>query len=387
MTDKEYFNWLQKQQNNITEDVQKAIDEQIRLGEIAREKQDQYYKLQDKEIELLKIGGQKFFEKYPGEINIPENDMPIIDIIDGIIKQSLLTPQKNADVVSKMNEIPELKQHGKMVNEIAQSAYEYVQSFFELETKIRQDRENLFSQEYLDKMSQFADEGVLLYFLETPDMPLLDNELTTQKIIDIFYYKECATLQTLLYSIMQLRDASPSMKRKTDDIEICLQLIIYGYSYNKDNNQGYFRTATRNLFALLDNEHKKCADVFEGIINKKKRYRTGLQRANKIHKLIDDLNLKWENMVWDKINSFYKKINLSEKCIGVINRNSIVHGDYTFNEIDVSANDVMKLMLLWINMRLLADELCHIDEMLGIFLTYLPSIIKNEMNKCSSNLD
>ena len=313
--------------------------------------------------------------------------MPIIDIIDGIIKQSLLTPQKNADVVSKMNEIPELKQHGKMVNEIAQSAYEYVQSFFELETKIRQDRENLFSQEYLDKMSQFADEGVLLYFLETPDMPLLDNELTTQKIIDIFYYKECATLQTLLYSIMQLRDASPSMKRKTDDIEICLQLIIYGYSYNKDNNQGYFRTATRNLFALLDNEHKKCADVFEGIINKKKRYRTGLQRANKIHKLIDDLNLKWENMVWDKINSFYKKINLSEKCIGVINRNSIVHGDYTFNEIDVSANDVMKLMLLWINMRLLADELCHIDEMLGIFLTYLPSIIKNEMNKCSSNLD
>ena len=304
----------------------------------------------------------------------------MIERIENIVSQVFVDEEKHSDIMSKMNEIPELKKHGEMVDEIAISAFDFVRAYCDLESKIQQDREKLFSKEYMDKMAQLADEGVFLYFLETPDMPLLDEELTAQKIIDLFYHSNCFSLQTLFYNIMQLRDASPSMKRKTDDIDICFQLLIFGYSHCQNNNGAYYRSVARNMFALLDAEHKKCANVFEGFFEKKKTFRNGLQRSLKIQQLVNNLNVQWENTVWEKINEYYRKITIKDKQDGVIHRNSIIHGDYESENIDVSSNDAMKLMLLWINMRLLADKLSYMNEIMEIFLTYLPAIIKQNID-------
>lgn len=74
------------------------------------------------------------------------------------------------------------------------------------------------------------------------------------------------------------------MKRNIDDLFITVELLI----------SGYYRSAARNLFALLDSEHKKAADAFEGYFDKRKKYGKGHLRAEKIRGLVDKLNVDWE---------------------------------------------------------------------------------------------
>lgn len=71
----------------------------------------------------------------------------------------------------------------------------------------------------------------------------------------------------------------------------------------------------------------------------------------------------------------YAKIVSSSPTIGVINRNVIVHGDYDSNLMDVDSYAVIKLVLLWLNLRIVADYLCNVAEILDNLLQYLPAII------------
>lgn len=60
---------------------------------------------------------------------------------------------------------------------------------------------------------------------------------------------------------------------------------------------------------------------------------------------------------------------------GVIHRNSIVHGDYDSQLIDVDKYAATKLMLLYLNLRIIADYFSNKAEILENLLLYLPSII------------
>ncbi len=52
-------------------------------------------------------------------------------------------------------------------------------------------------------------------------------------------------------------------------------------------------------------------------------------------------------------------------------RNGIVHGDYPENAIDTNAEEVGKLVLLWLNLRLLADSLSILEDGYNSVLSYI----------------
>lgn len=57
---------------------------------------------------------------------------------------------------------------------------------------------------------------------------------------------------------------------------------------------------------------------------------------------------------------------------GVINRNALIHGDYNSNTMDVSSRDAVKIMLMWVNLRLIADHFCNIEELYENRITMIP---------------
>lgn len=56
---------------------------------------------------------------------------------------------------------------------------------------------------------------------------------------------------------------------------------------------------------------------------------------------------------------------------GVCFRNGIVHGDYTEDAIDTNAEEVGRLVFLWLNLRLLADNLSVLEDGYKSVLSYL----------------
>lgn len=136
---------------------------------------------------------------------------------------------------------------------------------------------------------------------------------------------------------------------------------------------GCYRAASRNLFALIESEHKKCADAFEGFFEKAKKFKNGLARSKKITKLLENLNIEWDKRCWQKINAYYQKVVINN---GPIDRNAIVHGDYYSDKMDIDKYDAMKLILLWLNLRLIADNLMNLHDMYDSFSAMLPEILK-----------
>lgn len=352
----------------MTTEIKNAISEQRKLHSIAVQKREEFDALYGKSVELLKTGGEKFFEKYPEYRKEMELGDTKFEVADRALKLAITTPERLKEITAKMREIPELEENDKLNSEIAKAGYEYFVAFTNLTDKINKDREELFSAEYREKLSALSDEGVILYFLETPDLPLLNDKYDGKFLLDTFYVNNCLSIKILLQEFF-MDNPSPSMKRKADDLYITVELL----------NNGFYRSAARNLFALLDSEHKKAADAFEGYFDKRKKYGKGHLRAEKISGLVDKLNIDWETAAWEKVNKYYQKVTSTSPVDGVIHRNSIVHGDYYNSLLDIDKYDVIKLFLLWLNMRLIADLICNIDEMYDLFLQYLPSYILNKL--------
>lgn len=137
---------------------------------------------------------------------------------------------------------------------------------------MRKDREELFSSEYKVKMESYADDGLFLYYLETPDLPRLDKDIQAKDIIDAFLYSDCEGLNVLFSSLLDMNKPGISMIRKQEDIMATIELI----------RCGYYRSAVRNLFALLDSEHKKAANTYEGIVAKRKQYKKVISVLKKL---------------------------------------------------------------------------------------------------------
>lgn len=370
MTEQEYIEFVIKQGQLMTSEIKNAISEQRRLHSIAVQKREIFDSVYEKSFELIKIGTEKFFKKYPEYKQEMELGETKIEVVDRALKLAITTPDKLKEITAKMKEIPELEENEKLNSEIAKASYDYLVAFTNLTDKINKDREELFSAEYREKLSALADEGVILYFLETPDLPLLENKYDGKFLLETFYINNCLAIKILLQEFF-MDNPSPSMKRKADDLYITVELL----------NNGFYRSAARNLFALLDSEHKKAADAFEGYFEKRKKYGKGHLRAKKISDLVDKFNIDWETIAWEKVNKYYQKVVSTIPVDGVVHRNSIVHGDYFNALLDVDKYDVIKLFLLWLNMRLIADLICNIDELYDLFLQFLPSYILSKLDK------
>lgn len=128
----------------------------------------------------------------------------------------------------------------------------------------------------------------------------------------------------------------------------------------------------KQILAIFEGEHKKCADAFEGFWEKTRIFKNGFQRSKKIQELLDKaIDVEWESKAWKKIDTYYQKIS-GKPIEGVINRNALIHGDYNSNTMDVSSRDAVKIMLMWVNLRLIADHFCNIEELYENRMTMIP---------------
>lgn len=363
MNEEIYLDLLAKQREMMTQECAYAILEQQRLHGIVIEKQQIKDELEDKWYNLFTIGCQKFFEQYPDAKGI----LPETEIRAEAIKEIAIQISNKAssyqDVSAKMKTIPELNESAKLNEPLGKAFYEFFVALGNLNNRINSDREKLFSPKYREKMRKLADEGVFMYFLETPDFPLLTAECDATYVLESFSFGEYMSAKELFSSFTRIENPGKPLVRKINDAHDALEMM-----YN-----GCFRGAARNWFALIEHEHKRCAETLEGFWEKKKTYKNGKQRSGKIAKLIDEIDNPWAREAWEKIDTYYQKILArTDGNNDVINRNSIIHGDYNDDSMDITENDTIKLFLLWINLRLIADDFSYKEKQIENITTMIP---------------
>ena len=357
-----YTKILLKQQESMTPEMLEAIKAQGELHIICEAKQNRFYELEDKYRILFSQGVELLFDRYPelqGELPNRETKAEQILAIWEEVNDSDSSCKK---ITKLMKTIPQLVEAENMNVEIGRAYLEFFVALSNLNAKIANDRKTFFSEEYMSKMDSLADEGVMMYFLETPDFPLLSEECDANYVLDSFIFGNYMSSKALLESFFTLSMPGESMRRKQEDIDSAICNMLSGYQ----------RTAARNLFSLLESEHKKCAEVLEGFWEKARKFKNGFQRFQKIQELFDRAgNVEWEIRAWKKIDAYYQKM-VGKPQVGVVNRNALIHGDYNNDSIDVSERDVIRIMLMWVNMRLIADHFCYIEELFENKITLIP---------------
>ena len=357
-----YTKILLKQQESMTPEMLEAIKTQGELHIICEAKQNRFYELENKYRILFSQGVESLLDHHPelqGEL--PNRETKAEQIL--AIWEEVNNSDSNCKKITKLiKTIPQLVEAENMNIEIGKAFLEFFVALSNLNAKIANDRKTFFSEEYMSKMDSLADEGVMMYFLETPDFPLLSEECDVNYVLDSFIFGDYMSSKALLESFFTMSMPGESMRRKQEDIDSAMCNMLSGYQ----------RTAARNWFALLESEHKKCAEVLEGFWEKAREFKNGLQRSQKIQELFDRaVDVEWENRAWQKIDAYYQKM-VGKPQVGVINRNALIHGDYNNDSIDVSERDVIKIMLMWVNMRLIADHFCYIEELFENKITLIP---------------
>ena len=357
-----YTKILLKQQESMTPEMLEAIKTQGELHIICEAKQNRFYELENKYRILFSQGVESLLDHHPelqGEL--PNRETKAEQIL--AIWEEVNNSDSNCKKITKlMKTISQLVEAENMNIEIGKAFLEFFVALSNLNAKIANDRKTFFSEEYMSKMDSLADEGVMMYFLETPDFPLLSEECDANYVLDSFIFGDYMSSKVLLESFFTMSMPGESMRRKQEDIDSAMCNMLSGYQ----------RTAARNWFSLLESEHKKCAEVLEGFWEKAREFKNGFQRSQKIQELFDRaVDVEWENRAWQKIDAYYQKM-VGKPQVGVINRNALIHGDYNNDSIDVSERDVIKIMLMWVNMRLIADHFCYIEELFENKITLIP---------------
>ena len=365
-----YLDSLDKQRKSMTRDQINAVLKQNRLHEIAFEKMQVRDRLENQYRELFIKGYQKLSSTPDILELLPKCDSEVEmmkALFDNI--KNINSPMRNITI--SMKKIPEFIECEKLNVDVAKAHFDFFCANDELNRRINSDRETLFSNKYRERMRQLADDGVLLYFLETPDLPLLEDEFTADYILKSFSFSDYLSARELLSSFYQTPDPGVPLQRKLEDAHAALEMMF----------NGCYRSAARNWFALIEHEHKRCADTLEGYWEAKKEYKNGGQRSKKIYEIIEGMMGDWEQEAWGKIDMFYKKLTAKQKSNEVaLNRNPIIHGDYYSDSIDVSQNDSIRLFLLWINLRTITDHLAFFEDFTRNKVTLLPylcSVIPN----------
>ena len=357
-----YVNILQRQQKLMTPAMQEAIAEQGRLHLICEAKQNHFYELEEKYRIIFKQGVDLLLAQYPElRDELPQKETRSEQI--RAIAEEVQNPNSSSKRLTKlMKTIPQLVEAESMNVEIGKACLEFFIALSNLNAKICEDRKNFFSEEYLAKMDLLADEGVMMYFLETPDFPLLATECDANYVLDSFIFGEYMSSKALLESFFMVSMPGEPLQRKQEDIDSAMCNMLSGFQ----------RTAARNWFSLLESEHKRCSLVLEGFWEKTREFKNGFQRSQKIQELFDrTINVDWELRAWKKIDVYYQKM-VGKAQPGVVNRNALIHGDYNSDSMDVTDRDVIKIMLMWINMRLISDHFCYIEELCENRMTMVP---------------
>lgn len=344
-----------------------AIENQTKLSQDAQSKAKKRYEIEDKLYELYHtIPVEGVDDAIFGGEDLPEHER-LIQLMELWMKND---PKINI-LKEKLANSGKQEEIGKLENEYQDALFEYFLALIKLDLAINESREKLFSQEYKDRLKEYAEKGVLLYFLETPDAPILCKDITIDDVLEFFSFGEFISLKTLFYHFVSEENPSPSMRRKIEDIVSAFDCL----------ERGQYRTAARTVFALLESEHKNCSAAMDNYFTLDKRVRKGKQRAERIQQLLDGLKEQtYFTKVWEVVNPLYRDI-LDSKAESFIDRNSIIHGDYYSKRLDITEKDIIKLLLLFLNLRMISDHVQLYCEMLRESLKYTEIHIAQELKK------
>lgn len=335
-----YFKEAMKIKGNP--DILAAIHNQKKLSKECKLLNEQRFEIENKLFALYHSVNTEGID----ELLLDGKDLPEHERLNQLIKLWMENDPRLETIRERMNSSGNYEEITRLEIEYQEILYNYFLALIKLDASINEARQKLFSEEYNAKLKEYADNGVLLYFLETPDAPILADGITIEDTLELFCFDKFISLKTIFYHFVNQKSPSTSMRRKIEDI----------YSAFDCLERGQLRSAARTIFALLDSEHKNCASAMDNYFTLDKTVRKGKQRAEKIQQLLEGLKEQTYFIeVWNIIDPMYKNI-LSSKLNSFIDRNSIIHGDYYSNKMDITENDVVKLLLLYLNIRMISDH-------------------------------
>lgn len=243
-------------------------------------------------------------------------------------------------VVTKENETN--KRFVTASNAIHDVQAKYFNALFAYINMITDDREKLFSSEYIDKINNLSDKGYFLQYIRTPfDVP--PEILNSEDTLCEYYYASFPDITKKIF------EDNLDSKHNLTRVKVC----DYRYSLESLYN-GNYNSCARTMFALLENDHKNSSGLT-------KSRTKGYDREVEVTKRISKIGVKWYIDAWDKINNFYKKItcNTNKWDKTEINRNDLVHGTY---ERETTRNDCIKLILMYTSFKELSMIIRYMQD-------------------------
>lgn len=327
----------------IFKKVTEAMAENARLTEFSYELRNRYYRLEDEFNEYIRLGSEKLFSKHPHLREYFENRHAEEDNQYARTRSLLADKGEEVALVERaFSEIPELIHANEIDREMECVGLERL-TFHAVHRKFYERiRAELFGEDYISELDSHAERGIFFYNYIVPDIPF--SLVSDEELLDRFFALE---VREFIEEHKELSHIGASLERKIEDIKVAYDLI----------EKGNYRSAARNLFSLIEAEHKKGADAFSGIFEAEEKLMGGKARSEKLNGILSYPTLEWEKRTFEKIEKYYVKV-FGNKPQGVVHRNSIMHGDYTEESLFVTRYDAIKLFTLFINLKFVADRLC-----------------------------
>ena len=126
---------------------------------------------------------KKINEKHPNLIKYDKNKTVFENLLE--LENLYIEDNEKYLIISESSkEIPELIEAKKLETDREKALMDYALSVMDFENQKNDIQDKLFSEEYLNKMYEYADKGVFIFFIDTPALPILDNDVTEKDFLD-----------------------------------------------------------------------------------------------------------------------------------------------------------------------------------------------------------
>ena len=340
-------------------EYKKIIEGEQNVHDEFYKKRIEYTKLCDKYAELLQkcdlTTFSKFINKYQISETMPEAQKTLV------IASISANSEKNGfdEVKKELLKDKNYVESEKVSKEMTKAYFEFLKSLLDLELYLEEENK-LFTEKYLNALDLYAEKGLFLYFLPTPDFPIDDPNVTIDDFYNYLLEDDCLYLNGFIETFVKFGELGEINKREADDLVASFNSLL----------EGKYWASLRNLYSLLDHHHKFCSELFNGYQEEKKKFRNGKERSEYITKLIDSGNIKKYEKLWEKLNLAIQEINQGSGT-RFVSRNSIVHGDYEKEEINPTAKDVINVLFIYVTLRRMIDYFANVEEAIKEFNIYL----------------
>ena len=311
--------------------LEDIIKNQEREAEILEKFDDELYELTNEY--------KKCCEKIPLEEILKEHNIQLYDNNIKNLEQTqnlyITNKTKFDEIINKLKQLPEYEESCAILNKREKIKYLYYAQFYIYWKLIHDDREKYFSSDYKKTLELLAQDGIFLYFMQTPDLNfdnIKQNEIKDY-VLNSFKEYNYLNLKHLLSNILNPIAYSNELHRnKISDLKEALECL-----QNK-----HFNSCARTMFAMLENEQKMASGLIKKSSNK--------NRLEEISKFVLDMGVEYYIKVWNLINNYYSNLlkNTNEQKDDEVNRHDLAHGIYNKT---ASEEDCIKLILMYLSFK------------------------------------